>query len=174
MPSLVGVALVVWLGIGSLGGMAQGKLSQVQTNDAAAFLPSSAESTRAAEESKAFVDTQTLPALVVLQPQDGGDVTPDQLAAVQEWAAGRAGPGAAGRERRHLVRLPRRHPAVVPSEDGQALLVAFSLDADKADELLADDEGVTDSFVLALRASLEEDPRRDGDLRGRARVCRPG
>ena len=31
---LVGVALVAWLGIGSVGGIAQGKLSQVQTNDA--------------------------------------------------------------------------------------------------------------------------------------------
>ena len=105
---LVGVALVVWLGIGSVGGMAQGKLSQVQTNDASAFLPSSAESTQAAEESKGFVDTETLPALVVLQPADGSDVTPEQLTAVQEWAAGVPGPGAAARQRGDLVRLPRR------------------------------------------------------------------
>lgn len=153
---LVGVALVVWLGIGSLGGMAQGKLSQVQTNDAAAFLPASAESTRAAAESKAFVDTPTLPALVVLEPQDGGDVTPEQLGAVQDWAAAvpdQALPaGNDGTWSDYLV----GQVAVVPSEDGQALLVAFSLDADKAEELLADDEGVTDSFVLALRASLDE------------------
>ena len=90
---LVGVALVVWLGIGSAGGMAQGKLSQVQTNDASAFLPSSAESTQAAEESKGFVDTETLPALVVLQPADGSDVTPEQLAAVEDWAQARPRPG---------------------------------------------------------------------------------
>lgn len=154
---LVGVALVVWLGIGSVGGMAQGKLSQVQTNDASAFLPSSAESTQAAEESKGFVDTETLPALVVLEPEDGGDVTPEQLAAVQQWAEGvpdQALPaGNEGTWSDYLV----GEPAVVPSEDGQALLVAFSLDAAKADQLLADDEGVTDSFVLALRESLEED-----------------
>ncbi|WP_456824210.1 MMPL family transporter [Cellulomonas sp. P5_E12] len=154
---LVGVALVVWLGIGSVGGMAQGKLSQVQTNDASAFLPSSAESTRAAEESKGFVDTETLPALVVLEPEDGGDVTPDQLAAVQEWAAGvpdQALPaGNEGTWSDYLV----GEPAVVPSEDGQAMLVAFSLDGAKADDLLAGDEGVTDSFVQALRDSLEAD-----------------
>ena len=136
--------------------MAQGKLSQVQTNDAAAFLPSSAESTRAAEESKAFVDTATLPALVVVQPDDGSDVTPDQLTAVQTWAAGvpdQALPaGNDGTWSDYLV----GEPAVVPSEDGQALLVAFSLDAEKADGLLADGSGVTDSFVLALRASLDE------------------
>ncbi|WP_426592281.1 MMPL family transporter [Cellulomonas sp. McL0617] len=153
---LVGVALVVWLGIGSAGGVAQGKLSQVQTNDAAAFLPSSAESTRAAEESKAFVDTPTLPALVVVQPADGSDVSPEQLSAVQEWAAGIPDQplpvGDEGAWSDYLVGTP----AVVPSQDGQALLVAFSLDADKAETLLADDEGVTDSFVLALRASLDD------------------
>ena len=37
------------------------------------------------------------------------------------------------------------------------MLVAYSLDGAKADELLADDEGVTDSFVLALRESLESE-----------------
>ncbi|WP_231384057.1 MMPL family transporter [Cellulomonas sp. URHD0024] len=153
---LVGVALIAWLGIGSLGGMAQGKLSQVQTNDAAAFLPASAESTQAAAETKAFVDTATLPALVVLTAEDGGDITPDQLGAVQEWAASvpdEALPvGNDGTWSDYLV----GEPAVVPSQDGEALLVAFSLDAAKADDLLAGDEGVTDSFVLAVRASLDE------------------
>ncbi len=153
---LVVVALLVWLGIGSVGGMAQGKLSQVQTNDAAAFLPSSAESTRAAEESKAFVDTATLPALIVLQPADGSEITPAQLAAVQAYAAGvpdQALPaGNDGTWSDYLVAAP----AVVPSEDGQAVLVAFSLDAAKAEGLLADDEGVTASFVTAVRASLDD------------------
>ncbi|KQS97031.1 hypothetical protein ASG23_15625 [Cellulomonas sp. Leaf395] len=154
---LVGLSLVVWLGIGSAGGMAQGKLSQVQTNDASAFLPSSAESTRAAEESKAFVDTETLPALVVLQPADGSDVTPDQLAAVQEWAEAvpeqALPPGNEGTWSDYLV----GDVAVVPSEDGEAVLVVYSLDGAKADELLADEEGVTESFVTALRESLESE-----------------
>lgn len=154
---LVGVALVVWLGIGSVGGMAQGKLSQVQTNDASAFLPSSAESTRAAEESKGFVDTETLPALVVLQPADGSDVTPDQLAAVQDWAQAfpdeALPPGNEGTWSDYLV----GEVAVVPSEDGEAVLVAYSLDGATADELLAGDEGVTESFVTALRESLESE-----------------
>ncbi|WP_235523113.1 MMPL family transporter [Cellulomonas sp. Root485] len=154
---LVGVALVVWLGIGSVGGMAQGKLSQVQTNDASAFLPSSAESTQAAEESKGFVDTETLPALVVLQPADGSDVTPEQLTAVQDWALAfpdeALPPGNEGTWSDYLV----GEVAVVPSEDGEAVLVAYSLDGATADELLAEDEGVTESFVTALRASLESE-----------------
>ncbi len=154
---LVGVALVVWLGIGSVGGMAQGKLSQVQTNDASAFLPSSAESTRAAEESKGFVDTETLPALVVLRPEDGSEVTPDQLAAVQEWAQGIPDlplpEGNDGTWSEYLV----GEPVVVPAEDGEALLVAISLDGAKAEQLLADEERVAGSFVVALRESLDEE-----------------
>ncbi|WP_246280450.1 MMPL family transporter [Cellulomonas humilata] len=154
---LVGVALVVWLGIGSVGGMAQGKLSQVQTNDASAFLPSSAESTRAAEESRGFVDTETLPALVVLRPADGSEVTPDQLAAVQEWAQGIPDlplpEGNDGTWSEYLV----GEPVVVPAEDGEALLVAISLDGAKAEQLLADEERVAGSFVVALRESLDEE-----------------
>ncbi|WP_421734107.1 MMPL family transporter [Cellulomonas sp.] len=154
---LVGVSLVVWLGIGSVGGMAQGKLSQVQTNDATAFLPSSAESTRAAEESRGFVDTETLPALVVLRPEDGSEVTPDQLAAVQEWAQGIPDlplpEGNDGTWSQYLV----GEPVVVPAEDGEALLVAISLDGAKAEQLLADEERVAGSFVVALRESLDEE-----------------
>ncbi|MBO3103649.1 MMPL family transporter [Cellulomonas sp. zg-ZUI168] len=154
---LVAVALVVWLGIGSVGGVAQGKLSQVQTNDAAAFLPSSAESTRAAQESRGFVETETLPALVVLQPADGSEITPDQLAAVQEWAQEvpdlALPPGNEGTWSDYLM----GEVAVVPAQDGEALLVALSLDGGKAEELLAGEERVSGSFVVALRESLEED-----------------
>ncbi len=62
-----------WLAVGSLGGMAQGQLSQVQTNDAAAFLPSSAESTRAAEASAAFTESESLPVLPL--PEVAGAAT---------------------------------------------------------------------------------------------------
>ncbi|MGY4642794.1 MMPL family transporter [Cellulomonas sp. URHB0016] len=154
---VIAVVLLVWLGIASAGGMAQGKLSQVQTNDAAAFLPSSAESTRAAEASKGFVDTQTLPALVVLQPADGSDVTPEQTAAVEQWAQDAPSTslpaGSSGTWQDYLV----GQPVVIPSEDGQALLVAFSLDASRASDLVGDDQRVTNAFVLSLRDSLAAD-----------------
>ena len=94
---------------------------------------------------------------MVVQPADGSDVSPEQLAAVQDVGRRRPRRGSAARQRRHLVRLPRRRAGGRPvARTVEALLVAFSLDADKADELLADDAGVTDSFVLALRASLDE------------------
>ncbi|HMO12109.1 MAG TPA: hypothetical protein PKB06_11545, partial [Actinotalea sp.] len=43
------VIIVAWLGIGGVGGMSIGRLSEVQENDTASFLPDGAESTRAAE-----------------------------------------------------------------------------------------------------------------------------
>lgn len=153
---LVAVALVVWLAVGAVGGMAQGKLGQVQENDAAAFLPSSAESTRAAEASRAFVDTPTLPALVVMEPDGGGDVTPEQLQAASAWATGvpdrdvPEGDGATWAD--YLV----GDPVVVPSEDGLALLAIFSVDADASDEQIGEDS-VTEVLVTDLRASLEQD-----------------
>ncbi|WP_370514090.1 hypothetical protein [Cellulomonas sp. JZ18] len=81
----VTVALLVWLAVGGVGGMAQGRLAQVQTNDAAAFLPSSAESTRAADASRDLVDSQTLPALVVLAPAAGEASPPSSSRPHATW-----------------------------------------------------------------------------------------
>ncbi|MCC2319965.1 MMPL family transporter [Cellulomonas xiejunii] len=149
----VAVVLVVWMGFASVGGMAQGKLSQVQTNDAAAFLPSSAQSTRAAEASRDFVDTQTLPALVVLTPADGGDVTDEQLRAVAqfagEFAQKEVGDGTwAQRLTGDIV--------PIPSEDGEAILLAVPLDADAAEELVGE-ESLTNVLVTDLRAALDDE-----------------
>lgn len=149
------VALLVWLAVGGVGGMAQGRLAQVQTNDAAAFLPSSAESTRAAEASRDLVDTQTLPALVVLAPADGGQVTPEQLTAAQEVAAAvpdRPVPGGQGTWADRLT----GDVVPVPSQDGEAVLLAVPLDADAAEERVGE-ERLSALLVEDLRALLAED-----------------
>ncbi|MFS0706201.1 MMPL family transporter [Cellulomonas sp. 179-A 9B4 NHS] len=151
----VAVALLVWLAVGGVGGMAQGRLAQVQTNDAAAFLPSSAESTRAAEASRDLVDTQTLPALVVLAPADGGQVTPDQLDAVREVAAAvpdRPVPDGDGTWGDRLT----GDVVPVPAEDGEAVLVAVPLDADAAEERVGE-ERLSTLLVEDLRDLLAED-----------------
>lgn len=149
----VAVVLVVWLGLGSVGGAAQGKLSQVQTNDSASFLPSSAQSTRAAEASLEFVDTQTLPALAVLTPADGGDVTPAQLRAATQLAADfpqqEVGDGTWAD---HLT----ADVAPVPSQDGKAILLAVPLDADAAATLVGE-ESLNNLLVEDLRTALADD-----------------
>jgi RND superfamily putative drug exporter len=142
--------LLVWLGVGAAGGMAQGTLSQVQENDAAAFLPASAESTLAGEAGREFVDTTSLPALVVATAADGGALTREQVAAAQEFA-GRVPelelPGGAA-----LGDALTGPVAAVPSQDGEAVLVPVAIDADRANELVgADEERLVNVAVDALR-----------------------
>ncbi|MCK6211166.1 MMPL family transporter [Georgenia sp. EYE_87] len=130
--------------------MAQGTLSQVQENDAAAFLPASAESTLAGEAGREFVDTTSLPALVVATAADGGTLAPEQVAAAQEFAAAvpelqLPGGGALGDALTGPV-------AAVPSEDGEAVLVPVAIDADRANELVgADEERLVNVAVDTLR-----------------------
>jgi len=172
-----------WLAVGSLGGMAQGQLSQVQTNDAAAFLPSSAESTRAAEASAAFTESEALPVLVVLEAEGGGALDPAAIAAVQPVVAGLpdvAMPGAdpAAGDPATLGDVLTADPVVVPSEDGEALLVPLSLDAEQADASLADDESVVGATVQAVRDTLADELGATADSSGeaglRAWVTGPG
>src|SRR5690606_15303508 len=84
---LLALVLAGWLAAGAFGGMAQGTLSQVQENDQAAFLPASAESTRASELAAEFTEGEPLPALVVLEPTGGGEITPAHVAAAEAFAA---------------------------------------------------------------------------------------
>lgn len=62
------LAIVVgWLAIGSIGGPTFGKLSSVSTNDQAAFLPSSAQSTQVQKLQTQFRDSKSIPAIVVIE-----------------------------------------------------------------------------------------------------------
>ncbi len=156
LRGLIIVAVIgLWMTIGALGGQAQGRLSSVQTNDAAAFLPASAESTRAAEVAQEFTDSETLPALVVATTGDGSALTPDDLAALDAYA--KAVPGAplegtSGDEPATVGNVSVADPVVVPSEDGEAALVVVSLDASVAsDRIGADEDSVSELAVGALR-----------------------
>src|SRR6478609_8848915 len=80
--------IVVWLVVGALGGAAQGKLSGVQSNDNSTFLPKSAESTLVANAVATFIDSDTLPYLVVVERTDGAALTPQDLQAVTTFAQG--------------------------------------------------------------------------------------
>lgn len=57
--------------LGGAGGAFQGKLSEVQKNDNASYLPASAESTKVANEAAKFVTVTTVPGFVVFQRADG-------------------------------------------------------------------------------------------------------
>lgn len=75
LPALL---IVIWLGLAGVGGPTFGKISDVSSNDQASFLPASAESTLVREWQMRFVDTSTIPAVVLLTSPT--PLTADQLA----------------------------------------------------------------------------------------------
>ncbi len=157
---LVLVVIVVWFGVGGMGGQAVGKLSEVQENEAGAFLPQSAESTRAAELDKGFTDTTVLPALVVLVADDGAALTSDQVAAAQRWTAGLGALEIGGGER--IGNLLVSEPMAIPAQDGEAVLVTLPLDSARASEQLGE-ERVVNLVVEAVRGA--DAPLADAGLR---------
>lgn len=68
---LAAVLVIIWLAVAGIGGPTFGKLSDVQSNDQAAFLPASAEATRALEWQEKFRTSDAIPAVVVVANQDG-------------------------------------------------------------------------------------------------------
>jgi len=65
------VLVVIWLAIGGLGGQFFGKISDVAELDLAAFLPTSVESTEAAEIAKRFTDQSTENVIVAFERSKG-------------------------------------------------------------------------------------------------------
>ncbi|MFF8014506.1 MMPL family transporter [Streptomyces sp. NPDC007929] len=118
------VLLLVWLGVGGATGPYAGKLGEVATNDQAAFLPRSAESTRVLEAREAFDQSETVPAIVVWTA-DGARFTEEQQTEATRAVAALAGkPGVVGRP----------SPALL-SEDRQAIQAVVQLKPDLGDEL---------------------------------------
>ncbi|WP_241680747.1 MMPL family transporter [Pseudactinotalea suaedae] len=164
------VAILGWLAIAAFGGMAQGTLSQVQENDSSAFLPASAESTRAGDRASEFTQTDTLPALVVVTSDDDAALTEEQLGAGQAFAESIGDLELPGGE---LVADVLTGPVVaVPSEDGEALLIPVSIDGSEADRLVGEEEDrVSIAVVEAIRA---EAPNALDDAAMTAWVTGPG
>jgi RND superfamily putative drug exporter len=153
--------VALWLTVGAVGGPALGGLGAVQTNDPSAFLPTSAESTRAGELGREFVDTETLPALVVVESESG---RLDQAALGQVQAFAVAVPGAplAGTGATVGDALAGE-TVVVPAEDGEAALVVVPLDEARASDTVGDDERVGNLAVEALH-ELAAEPADAGGL----------
>ena len=111
--------LVAWLGLGGAFGSYAGKLGEVSSNDSAAFLPKSAESTEVVRLRKAFEQDATLPVVVVWQAKDGTVTGARRAAATAALQAAAHVPGATG----------TASPAL-PSEDGRALSGVVALRSD--------------------------------------------
>jgi RND superfamily putative drug exporter len=125
LPLLV---LLLWLGSAGPLSVLAGKLSGLQENDVAAFLPDSAESTKVRELQSQFQPQESLAAVLVWETEDGVD--PATLAAIgqglQEATAVAEDAGAM---------VGEASPAI-PSEDGDAVQAFLPLRPDLSDALL--------------------------------------
>jgi len=154
------LVLGVWLGVAGVGGPLVGRLSEVQENDNASFLPSTAESTEVSEVGADFNQSETLPFFLLIE-RDGG-LTEADLAAAEQYAADLPTlpvPGGDGATVGDFL-APDQPVFPVPSEDGEAVLMLVPLDAGTVDQLLADGEsavfGVADALRTSLRDSVDE------------------
>ncbi|MET9389776.1 MMPL family transporter [Streptomyces sp. NPDC006624] len=141
--------LLVWLGVGGTLGPYAGKLGEVATNDQAAFLPRSAESTKVLEAREAFDQSETLPAVVVWTA-DGQRLTADQQADATRAVAALAGePGV----------VDRPSPALL-SDDQEAMQAVVQLEPDLGEEL--------PTALEAVRAAAGEVPGTTAQIAGPA------
>ncbi|WP_075004231.1 MMPL family transporter [Streptacidiphilus jiangxiensis] len=118
--------MIVWLAVGGGLGPFVGKLGQVATNDSAAFLPQSAESTKVLALQRS-IDTRESVPLVVVWTSSPSPLPPGAATAAEAALA-------------RVARVPglaEPPTAVIASRDGRALQAVVPLRADLGDQLHA-------------------------------------
>lgn len=114
--------------MGAVGGPATGRLSEVQKNDNASFLPTEAESTRVLEEVGRFTEEDEVPLFLVAEDRDGGRLDERDAFALLELGKELPSIPLPGLDRTlgdYLVEGAQIVP--VPSEDRKAALVILPL-----------------------------------------------
>jgi len=162
-PLAIVLMIFAWLAMSGAGGSTFGKLSSVQENDAGAFLPASAESTEAAAAHAEFVPNDTVPGLFVVD----GVASEQDIAVVQAFADEVAQATLEGDPAGRTVRdVLVAEPIAIPSEDGDAVLVAFNLDSEQYSETSGEDT-IGDVFVSIVRTVwADQDTQLNGYLTG--------
>lgn len=152
------LAVVAFLA-GGTGGAYQAKLTEVQKNDNASFLPASAESTVAANEAAAFVTVQTIPGFVVFH-RDGPLTDEDRASIARAATAVSEVPGVDA-----TGMTPTQYSADGTTAAQYVPLVAKADGTDvTGDELAATEQQVMDAAKAAATAELEVLPAGPGGL----------
>ena len=158
------ILILVWLAIGGIGGQSIGSLSQLQENEASAFLPEDAESTVVSEALTEFRDDSTLP-LIVVASREGG-LSEADLGLLQTFSEGLPGATAGlpdGATISDFAVIPPGAPVpLIPSEDGEAAMIILQLKADEAAETVGEGETPLSLIVESLRETIESDLRAEG------------
>ena len=113
------VLILLWLAGAGIGGPYFGKVSEVATNDQATFLPTSAEATVVGDRYLDFVDSSSVPAIVLFSSDDA--LTEETIATLGEEATALEG----------IDGVTQVSP-LIPSEDGLAAQMFVGIDAESA------------------------------------------
>ena len=150
-PIAIAILVVIaWFGVTGFFGPLFGKLTSVQENDNSAFLPDSAESTKAVKllESFAAGESTAFPTLVLLEGSVGTEVL-QQINAHLETISDLKLGGTEVPLSKYL--LAGSQITAFPAPDGKAVLASILLDGAAIGEVLPNDEPVLPAIVEALR-----------------------
>ncbi len=150
-PIAIAILVVIaWFGVTGFFGPLFGKLTSVQENDNSAFLPDSAESTKAVKllESFAAGESTAFPTLVLLEGSVGPEVL-QQINAHLETVPDLKLGGTDVPLSKYL--LPGSQVTAFPAPDGKAVLASILLDGAAIAEVLPNNEPVLPAIVEALR-----------------------
>src|SRR4051812_12185880 len=132
------IVLVFWiLAVGILGSFA-GKLTEVQNNEAASWLPGNAESTKALDKLEPFQDQNAIPTTVVYENEDG--FSPADLATMKQQAT----------ELQGMQDVEGKVVGPIPSKDGQAAqtVVTYNVGANGWNKMPAIGDKIHDIATL--------------------------
>ena len=150
-PIAIAILVVIaWFGVTGFFGPLFGKLTTVQENDNSAFLPDSAESTKAVKllESFAAGESTAFPTLVLLEGTVGPEVL-QQINAHLETVPDLKLGGTDVPLSKYL--LAGSQVTAFPAPDGTAVLASILLDGAAIAEVLPNEEPVLPAIVEALR-----------------------
>jgi RND superfamily putative drug exporter len=119
---IVAGLLLLWLLVLAIAGPFSGRLTEVEKNDNAAFLPKTAESTEVNELQQRFVDEDTTPGILVWERPSG--ITPGDLTSIRQQLA-------------EVKAVPRVQSVTDPitSRDGKAVQAVVQIEGTDGDEL---------------------------------------
>ncbi len=149
----IAAVLIVWLLLGAVGGPTVGKLSEVQENDNANFLPKQAESTLVNNESAKFVDNKALPYFVLIQRDSG--ITPADVTAANAFLA-KVPSIELGDGKTIGGYLAAPAKTIIPSADKKALLITLSLNGDQLDDVVKNGETALFAVADEMRTEIKQ------------------
>lgn len=132
--TLATALILVWLTVAGIGGPFFGRVGEVSSNDATAYLPSTAEATQVQERLGEFLGSDSVPAIVIFASD--GELSQSQLDAIAASTDAIA----------EIEGVSGEISPPITSDDGRAVQVFVPIDA----------EADLDATVDAIRASLAE------------------